>query len=47
MLLDEIREEEKFEHDKDDEQFDEDDGPQSFPQRHVAEAISIEVIYSV
>ena len=44
MLLDEIGEEKEFEHQEDNEKFDDDDRPQCFPQRHIAEAVHIKVI---
>ena len=43
VLLQEVGKEEHLQHDKNDEQFDEDDRPQHFPQRHAAETIIVEV----
>jgi hypothetical protein len=41
MLLDEIREEEQFEDDENDEKLDEDNGPQRASQRHGAKTIDV------
>jgi len=43
MLADEVREEEKLEDGKDDDQFDDDDCPKRLPQCHVAEAVIVQV----
>jgi hypothetical protein len=41
MLLDEIREEEQFEDDENDEKLDEDDSPQRSPQCHGTKTIDV------
>ena len=44
VLLQEVGQEEQFQHHKDDEQLDEDDGPQRPAQAHVPESVDVEVV---
>jgi hypothetical protein len=43
MTTEEIGEEEDFQHHKNDEEFDQNNGPKRLPQRHATEAIVIEM----
>lgn len=44
MLFQEVGKEEYLEYGEYDEQFDKDDDPQGTPQRHIPEAIAVEVV---
>ena len=44
VFLEEVGKEEQLQHDEDDEQLDEDDGPQRAPQLHGTESVVVKVI---
>ena len=47
MLVDIVGKEENFQDGKDDEELDENDGPEGFPQCHIAESFIVQVVGSV
>ena len=47
MLFQEVGEEEQFQHCEDDDDFHDDDSPKRLPQRHVPEAVVVQIEYTI